>query len=203
MKRSMGGAVLFAAMVALAPADVDAQVGPRGARVLGPPLRGGGVELILSQRKGLELTDDQVTQLDQIRQEAVRRRTEHQGQMAELRSKVRSGQESPATLLEQVQARRQVALAMQEAQRTQVESILNDAQKEELQDWVGQGWAFRMGRRSAAWGGPGFGPGAWAGPGRQQWGPGVVGPRGGGAIIRRGPGAGWWLRASPDSIPPQ
>jgi Spy/CpxP family protein refolding chaperone len=216
MKWTMGGAVLLAAMVALAPADLDAQVGPRGARALGPALRGGGVELALSQRERLELTDDQVKQLDQIRQDAVQRRTEHQAQMAELRSKVRSGQEKPAALLEQIQARRQISESMQQAQRAQVESVLNDAQKEQLQDWAGQGRAFWMGRQSALLGGVGFRPGGWGGPGfqpgtrrgfapgmRQQWAPGAVGPMGGRALMRRGPGGGWWLGASPDSIPPQ
>lgn len=203
MKRTMAGAALLAAMVAFAPAKVDAQVGPRGARPLGPALRGGGVELILSQRERLELTDAQVTKLDQIRQEALKRRTEHQAQMAELRSKVRSGQEDVSVLRKQVQARRQVADSMQQAQRAQVESVLNDAQKEKLQDWVGMGRAFRMGRQSALRAGPGFAPRGWAGPGmRHRWAPGAVGPWGGRAMMRRGLG-GWWFGAPADSIPPQ
>ncbi len=219
MKRTMGGAALLAALVALAPAQLDAQAGLRGQRAMGPALRGGGVEMILNQKERLELTDDQVKQLDQIRQEAVQRRTEHQAQVAELRSKVRSGQEKPAALREQVEARRQVAAAMREAQRARVEGILNDAQKEELQDWAQQGRAFRMGRQSALRGGAGFGPGAWAGPGRQpamrggsgpgmqgmqqRWAPGAVGPRGGRALMRRGPGGGWGFGAPADSIPPK
>lgn len=219
MKRTMGGAVLLAALVALAPAQMDAQAGPRGQRAMGPALRGGGVEMILNQKERLELTDDQVKQLDQIRQEAVQRRTEHQAQMAEFRSKVRSGQEKPEALREQVAARREVAAAMQEAQRARVEGILNDAQKEELQDWAQQGRAFRMGRQSALRGGAGFGAGAWAGPGRQpamrggfgqgmqrmhqQWGPAGAGPRGGRAMMRRGPGGGWGFGAPADSIPPK
>lgn len=219
MKRTMGGAVLLAALVALAPAQMDAQVGPRGQRAMGPALRGGGVEMILNQKERLELTDDQVKQLDQIRQEAVQRRTEHQAQMAELRSKVRSGQEKPEALREQVEARRQVATAMQEAQRARVESILNDAQKEEVQDWAQQGRAFRMGQQSAMRGGGGFGPGAAPRAGRhpamrggfgqgmqgmhQQWGPGAAGPMGGRAMMRRGPGGGRGFGAPADSIPPK
>lgn len=200
MKRTMGGAVLLAALVALAPAQADAQVGPRGRRAVGPALRGGGVELILNQRERFELTDAQVDQLEKIRQEAVQRRTEHQGQMAELRSKVRSGQEEPSVLIEQVQARRQISEAMQLAQRSQVEGVLNDAQKEKLQDWANQGLAFRMGRQSAMRGGPGFAPGM-----RQQWGPGPAGPMAGRAIMRRGPCGGWGWGAAPtaDPIPPR
>ncbi|MHB1191691.1 MAG: Spy/CpxP family protein refolding chaperone [Longimicrobiales bacterium] len=215
MKWTMGGAALLAALVALAPAQVDAQVGPRGQRAMGPALRGGGVEMILNQKERLELTDDQVKQLDQIRQEAVQRRTEHQAQMAELRSKVRSGQEKPEALREQVEARRQVAAAMQEAQRARVEGILNDAQKEEMQDWAQQGRAFRMGQQSALRGGAGFGPGAGRNPGmrggfgqgmqrmHQQWGPGAAGPMGGRAMMRRGHGGGWGFGAPADSIPPK
>jgi hypothetical protein len=216
MKRTMAGAALLAAMVALAPAAVDAQVGPRGTRAMGPALRGGGVELLLSQKERLELTDAQVKQLDQIRQEALKRRTEHQAQMAELRSKVRSGQEDVSVLREQVLARRQVAEAMQQAQQAQVEGVLNDAQKGKLQEWAGQGRAFRMGRQSALRGGGGFAPRGWAGPGfqpgmrggfgpgmRQQWGPGAMGPWGGRAMMRRGPGGGWWWGAPADSIPPK
>jgi len=214
MKRTMGGAALLAAVAALAPAMLDAQVGPRGARALGPALRGGGVELILSQKERLELTDAQVRQLDQIRQEAVQRRNEHQAQMAEIRSKVRAGSLPLDSLRAQVAARQQVAAAMQEAQRARVEAVLNDAQNEELQDWATRGRAFRMGRQSALRGGPGFGRGGWVAPGpnaaiprgfapglRQQWGPGPVGPMGGRAMMRRGPGGGWWFGVPPDSIP--
>jgi hypothetical protein len=44
----------------------------------------------------------------------------------------------------------------------------------------------------------GFGPGM-----RQQWGPGAIGPWGGRAMMRRGPGGGWWMGASEDTIPPK
>ena len=218
MKRTMGGAALLAALVALAPMQLDAQAGPRGARgqAMGP--RGAGVEMILRQKERLELTENQVKQLDQIRQEAVGRRTEHQAQMGELRSKVHSGQLEPDSLWKQVEARRQVATAMQEAQRTRVEGVLNDAQKQQLEQWTGQARAFRMGRQSALRGGQGFGPsmrggfgpgmGGGTGPGmrgragpgmRQQGGPGSMGGRG---MMRRGPGGGMGFGPPRDSVPP-
>lgn len=213
MKRTMGGAALLAALVALAPMQADAQVGPRGQRAAGPALRGGGVEMILRQKQNLELTDAQVKQLDQIRQEAVQRRTEHQAQMAELRSKVRSGQVPVDSLRTQVQARQEVAKAMQEAQRARVEAILDEAQKQKIEEWAGQARAFRMGRQSAFGGGRGFGRGGWAAPGphagprggfapemRRGRAP-AAGPMGGRGMMRRGPGGGWGFGPPPDSVP--
>jgi hypothetical protein len=213
----MGGAALLAALVALAPMQVDAQMGPRAARGQTAGPRGAGVEMILRQKERLELTENQVKQLDQIRQEAVQRRTEHQAQMAELRSKVRSGQLERDSLWKQVEARRQVATAMQEAQRTRVEGVLNDAQKQKLEQWAGQARAFRMGRQSGQRGGQGFGPGMRGGfvPGmgggtgagmRGRFGPGMgqqggPGQRGGRGMMRRGPGGGVGFGPPRDSIP--
>lgn len=180
MKRTMGGAALIAAMVALAPLQADAQMGPRGQRgmmgrgmaggpggqagmMAGP--RGAGVEMILRQSERLELTDDQVRQLDQIREEVVARRTAHQAEMADLVSKVRAGQMEASALREQVQARRDASSELRTQQRERVEAVLNDAQKEKLQEWGGEARAFRMGRASAMRGGEGWGPGA-RGPGQ-------------------------------------
>jgi hypothetical protein len=216
MKRTMGGVALLAALVALAPMQVEAQVGPRGQRAAGPALRGGGVEMILRQQERLELTDAQVKQLDQIRQEAVQRRTEHQAQMAELRSKVRSGLVKPDSLRAQAEARREVASAMQQAQRARVEGVLTDAQKEKLEQWAGQAQAFRMGRQSALRGGPGrpqvgmdrgMRRGMGQGMGMRQQGSRApmnpMGPMGGRGMMRRGPGGGMGFGPPPDSIPPK
>ena len=70
MKRMTSGAAILAAVMILAPLHGAAQQGRRAQRgqAMGP--RGGGVEMILRQRETLELTDDQVRQLDQIRQAA-------------------------------------------------------------------------------------------------------------------------------------
>jgi hypothetical protein len=210
MKRTMGSAALLAAMVALAPMQVDAQMGPRAARGQAAGPRGAGVEMILRQKERLELTENQVKQLDQIRQETVQRRTEHQAQMAELRSKVRAGQLEPDSLWKQMQARREAAAAIQEAQRTRVEGVLNDAQKQKLEQWAGEARAFRMGRQSALRGGQGFGPGMRGGTGRGmrgRFGPGMEqqggpGPMGGRAMMRRGPGGGMGFGPPRDSVPP-
>ncbi len=194
MKRTVGGAVLLAAVMALTPLQMDAQTGPGDQRGMMAGPRGAGVEMILRQKERLGLTEDQVKQLDQIRQEAVQRRTAHQAEMAELVSKVRAGQMEASALREQMQARREGAVDIREQQRERVETVLNDAQKEKLQDWGGLARAFQMGRQSAMRGGQafrgrapqgglrgGFAPGM-----RQRRGPGPMGRPG----FRRGTGMG-------------
>jgi Spy/CpxP family protein refolding chaperone len=205
MKRTMGGAALLAAAVALAPMPVDAQVGPRAQRGMVAQEGGPGVEMILRQRERLELTDAQVAQLDKIRQELVAQRTAHQAEMAELRSKVRAGELEPAALREQLQARRDSAQELRTRQRERVEAILTDAQKQKVETWGAMARGFQMGRRSALRGGQGWGPGM--GPGMQP-GAGMRGrmqrmaPGFRGWGMRRGPGMGRSFGPPGDTIPP-
>jgi hypothetical protein len=143
-----------------APTQGDAQQGMRGQRGQVVESRGAGIEMIMRQKDRLELTEAQVNRLDEIRKESVQRRTAHQAQMAELRSKVAAGRMDRAALREQVLAMRQGAGAVQTQQRERVEAVLNDAQKEKLEQWGRQARAFRMGRQSALRGGQGqMGPG--------------------------------------------
>lgn len=149
MKRMTGGAAILAAVMALAPLHIAAQQGPRAQRGQAAGPRGAGVEMILRQRETLELTDDQVKQLDQIRQETVQRSLAHQGEMAELRSRVRAGELEMAEVRAQAEARRTAAEALRTAQRERIESVLNDAQKQKIQQFQAQARAFRAGRASA------------------------------------------------------
>lgn len=203
MKRTMGGAALVAALVALAPWQADAQVGPRGQRGMMVGQRGAGVEAILQQKEQLELTDAQVRSLDQIRQEAVQRRTAQQAQVAELSSKVRAGQVEAAEFRAQAQARREAAAEFQKQQQERVEGILTEAQRQKVQEWGNQARAFQMGRQSAmrgrmmapgaAWGGRGGwggAPGAWRAP-QANWGPGFRGGHAPGMMRQR------WAPAAP------
>jgi len=164
MRRTMGGAALLAAVLAIAPMQAQAQMGPRGQRPAAAGLRGAGVEMILRQKERLELTDAQVRQLDQLRQQVVQRRVAHQAEVAELQSKVRAGQLEASALRERMQARRDSAAQIQQQQRERVEAVLNDAQKQKLEQWAGEARAFQMGRRSMMRGGRGVGPGVWGGP---------------------------------------
>ena len=205
MKRTMGGAALLAAAVALAPMPVDAQVGPRAQRGVIASEGGPGVEMILRQRERLELTEDQVKRLDQIRQELVAQRTAHQAEMAELSSKVRAGQMEASALREQVQARQEAAQQIRTQNRERVDAILTDAQKDQLQSWGDVARGFRMGQRSAMRGARRWGPGM--GPGIQPGAPGA-GMRGRLAparMQRMAPalgGRGMGRRLPPDTIPP-
>lgn len=204
MKSMTSGAAILAAMMAVTPLRVHAQQGARAGARAGDGPRGAGVEMILRQRERLELTDQQVRQLDGIRREAVQRRTAHQAQMEELRSQVLAGELEPEALRDTVQSRRQAAADVVKQQRERVEAILNDQQKQQLEEWRGQARAFRMGRtmgmrgaRGGMMGRQGFrrggmgmrGPGAFAPGMRQRRMPGMGG-RMGPAFRRGGRGGG-------------
>jgi hypothetical protein len=153
MKRMMSGAAMLAAVMALAPLHIAAQQGPRGQRGQAAGPRGAGVEMILRQRETLELTEGQVKQLDQIRQEAVQRRNAHQAEMAEMRSRVLAGDLKAEDLRAQAEARRTAADAVRTAQTERVQAVLNEAQRQKIEEWQGQARAFQMGRMSAMRGG--------------------------------------------------
>lgn len=208
MKRTMSGAAMLAAVMALAPLQVSAQQGSRGQRgqAMGP--QGAGVEMILRQREALELDADQVKKLNQIRAEAVQRRSGHEAEMAEARSQVLAGELKWEDLREQMQGRRAAAEAIQQGQREQVEAVLNDAQKHQIQEFQSQARAFQRGRMSAMRGGR---QGEQQGQrGSQQRGMrgqrpgGMQGMRGMQGMMnsRRGPGGGPGFGPPGDTIPP-
>lgn len=204
MKRMMGGAALMAAMMVVVPVRTEAQAGP-GARGIGMAPRGAGVEMLLRQRERLELTEDQIARLERIRQEAVERRTAHQAQVAELRSRVAAGQLEVAAFREQVRAIQEGAEGIREEQRTRTEAVLNDAQKEQIEQWRGQARAYRAGRMSAMRGQRGVAPQRGFGPQRgmapgQGMRPGVRGQRPG-MGMRDGFGPAFRQRWAPGNAP--
>jgi Spy/CpxP family protein refolding chaperone len=147
MKRMAMSVALLAALTMLAPLQVDGQRGQRGRRGPADVMRGQGVEAIMRLREQLELNESQIQELDQIRQEAVQRRTAHQAEMEELHSQVRAGQLERAALRQAVEARQEVAQAIREQQQERIEAILSDTQKAELEDMRGRARAFERGRR--------------------------------------------------------
>jgi Spy/CpxP family protein refolding chaperone len=197
MKGYVHSVAVLAAMLMVAPLDAQAQRGQMGRRGPGFEMRGQGVENIMRLRDRLELSESQIEQLDQIRREAVQRRTAHQAEMEELRSQARAGQIEPEALREVVQARQEAAQAVRDQQQERVDAILTDAQKEELDTLRGQARAFQRGRQSARRGG-GRG-GAWRGgrPGWSGFGPGMR-PR---VRFDRRPGVGWRFRPGGDAGP--
>jgi hypothetical protein len=205
MRLMTSGAAILAVAMTLSPLQANAQ-GRQGRGMMGwgrpDSLRGPGIEMILRQREDLELTDDQVRQLDQIRAEAVQRRTAHQSQMAELRSRMLAGDMEVEELREVAESRREASVEVARQQRERVDAILNDAQRQKLDAWRDQARAYRMGRMSGMrsgmrsgraqrgmmrarglhrdsremYGRPGFAPGM-----RNRWAPMAPG-------FRRGPG---------------
>jgi hypothetical protein len=203
MKRTVGGAAILAAAMALTPLQMGAQQRPMGwgrgmglrmgmmAPARADSLRGPGVEAVLRLKTQLALTDDQVNRLDQIREEVVKQRIAHLTQMVELRSKVEAGEMKPADLRKEMQAQRDATAQARTQQLERVRAVLNDTQKQKIQQMQARARAFMMGRRSAmrrgwmgrmggarGWmmGGRGFAPrmqpGMWGrggfGPGRGQ-----------------------------------
>lgn len=148
MRRLTSGVALMATVMTLAPLSAEAQRGPRGPRGMGPGVRGPGVEMIMRLRERLGLSEDQIQQLDQIRQEAVQRRTAHQAEMEELRSSVRAGQTEATELRELVQQRQEAAQGIRDAERERVEAVLTEDQRTELENLRTQARAFQRGRQS-------------------------------------------------------
>ena len=185
MKRTVSGAAILAAVLALTPLQTSAQgrLGRMGAgrgmgmgmmAARGDSLRGPGVEGVLRLKEQLALTADQVKRLDAIREDVVKQRTAHMAQMEELRSKLRAGEIKPEDLRNTMQAQRDATAQVRKQQLDRVRAVLNDTQKQKLEDLQARARAFQMGRRSAMrggrqgmmgggrggmWGGRGFMPG--------------------------------------------
>ena len=92
-----------------------------------------GPEQIMRMRDRLQLTDEQINQLDDIRRENVQRRTTAMAEMAELRSQATAGQISRSDVMSQLNARREEDRAMAKPAEL-VMSILTDQQREILRD---------------------------------------------------------------------
>jgi len=167
MRRTVGGAAVLAAVLALTPLQTIAQQGRmgrmggrgmgQGMGMMGPAradsLRGPGAEGILRLKDQLSLTEDQVKRLDQLREEVVKQRTAHMTQMEEFRSKVRAGEMKPEDLRTQMQAQRDATAQVRSQQLQRARGVLNDAQRQKIDEYQAQSRAFMMGRRSAMRGG--------------------------------------------------
>ena len=119
----------------LVPAALQAQArGPGGD---GPGLRdmrdrAPAAERILAVREHLQLRDDQLQELEQMRQEAVGRRVAALGEMEELRSRVRAGDLARDELRALMQASREAAREVREQHRERMEGLLDE---EQLEAW--------------------------------------------------------------------
>lgn len=189
--RTIGSLALVAAALAPAlatPADVHAQGPRRGADLrraiieraadsprmaaLGARQRARiSVESLMRARDRLELTDEQLAQLDAIRTEVLERRLAVAAEWAHLRSRMAAGEMERGGIREALEAAREARTqARPNAERMErVMAILSDEQREQL-----DGWRRRMRAEAMAPRGQrgGRGGGAWRSPsGREgRWG---------------------------------
>lgn len=122
----MAGAVL-AISVGGDVAAQDTASEQRGSRMTSNP------EMIMSLRDRLELTDDQLAALEQLRAEGVERRTSARSQMDEMRSRLRAGEiegEEMRAFLEELRAAQPNA----GDRRARVEGILTEDQLQSLEE---------------------------------------------------------------------
>lgn len=105
------------------PAEDEGRVGLR---------RGTSAEMIMSMRKRLELTEAQLSALDEIRRETVQRRSAEMADMAEMRSRLRAGQIRRSEMMAFIEDRQEANQGLAEQRRARVEAVLSEAQIEAL-----------------------------------------------------------------------
>ena len=120
--------------------DQERQRGPRG---------GIDVERIMSMRDRLELSDDQISQLDAWRGERLAQRNEERARMDEMRSRLRSGQIERSEMMAYMEERRDALRGSQDESRARLEGILDATQLQTFDGLVRERRAFARGRASA------------------------------------------------------
>lgn len=145
MKWTTGGMIALSALVGIGATDISAQDEIEVTR--GPAFRRGpGIEAIMQMRERLELSEDQINSLDQIRREAVERRNAHMAEMVEIRSQLAAGQIQRSDMLAFMEDRQAAAEGVREAEQERVNALLTEAQLESLQELRTRGRAFARGR---------------------------------------------------------
>ena len=161
MKMTMGGFLVLAALFATGMTDVAAQQGRRGPQMKGMEgLQGarqdGGIESIMSLRERLELTEDQMDQLEAIRRENVQRHTGEMAEMTEVQSRYAAGLIRRSDVMAAMEDRDEAGRAQDAQQRERLRAILTEGQQESLNDLRRQNRA-SAGRGRAARGRAGSG----------------------------------------------
>ena len=145
--------------------------------------RGPAPETILAFRHRLELTEDQVTAVEELRERMVSVRTSHRAAMAQLRSRFQAGEIDRAEMLGSMEAIRSGGPDFHQEMQDRIQAILDEDQLAALQELQADRDAMR-GRRGQMRPGRGM-----------RGGDGVMGPgramcRGDGPGAKRGPGMG-------------
>lgn len=154
MKSFVGKTVLLLTMVGAAAAH--AQVIPRAPRPPRPPtivepgrleawpvpLRPGmvlgvgmaSVEAVLRQRDELELTDQQVAQLEAIRKEEVMRRQNESREQIDLESRFQAGMLDRDAWRDEMEKRSDARTTAARSVRDRIENILTEEQRDQLEE---------------------------------------------------------------------
>lgn len=133
MRTTKGGMLALTALMLIGANDIHAQAATE--QDAPPALRRGvDVETVMSMRERLELTEDQIAALDEIRREAVQRRTAEMAEAVEMRSRLRAGQIRPSEMMAFMEERRDANQGgVAEQRRERIASVLDEAQLETLQ----------------------------------------------------------------------
>lgn len=169
MKRTKSGWIVLGALMAFGAPDIAAQQDEMQAQ---PRMRGPSVEAIMRMRDRLELTEEQIASLDEIRREIVEQRNAERAALAEMRSRLAAGQIRRSELMAFMEERQDANQGVAEERRARIEGVLTETQLEALQEMRSRARAFARGRASVRGGErPGFRRpgmrgerGPWAGP---------------------------------------
>ena len=130
-------------------ADAQQRRGQRDGARSGPQ-----IEAIMRMQEQLELTDEQLGQLDALRRDRVAERSEEQAAMAEMRSRLAAGLIERSEMMAFMEERRDANRERAEQQSGALESILTEDQLGSVAQLRTRTRAFQRGRASA---GPGRG----------------------------------------------
>lgn len=152
------GALALGAMLLMGLGEVAAQEPPaqRGPGMHG----GGGPEMVLSLRDQLNLTQDQIAELNELREQMVGIRTSHRSAMTSLRSRFQAGEIDREEMTTSMEAIRSGGPQVHEEMQSRIASILDEEQLASFEELRQSRRAVRDGRGMRRGGrGPGEGPG--------------------------------------------
>lgn len=150
------GVFAIAAVILLGAGDIRAQEDqpdPRPSRMRGP-----SPEMVMSLRDRLELTEDQLQALEELRAERVAERNARRAEMEEMRSRFRAGQIDRDELRTFMESRRAQASEIEE-RRARLEAVLDEDQLRTLNDLRVRRAEIRGRRGAMRRGRPGMRPG--------------------------------------------
>ena len=145
MKRIASSAVVIAIAVVLPLSAANAQRRQGGAR---EGMRAAGVENVLRMRERLELTDEQLTQLEELRVAALERRKTRMVEMMDLQSRRRAGDLEREEWRDVMAERRETNRTQGARQREQITAILTDEQRDRITSLRQQRAGTRRGARA-------------------------------------------------------